>query len=85
MKEINCFIKTIYENLFITATSASQQRDLIFSKYCSCLKNCLLYCYLEIKDSLSSLVKRHLDRVVVSPISIKTYSSYFYLNKKILV
>lgn len=61
-------------NLFITATSVSQQRDLIFSKYCSCLKNCLLYCYLEIKGSLSSLVRRHLDRVVVSPISIKTYS-----------
>lgn len=73
-------------NIFITATRVSQQRDLIFSRYCSCLKNCLLYCYLEIiEGSLSSLVRRHLDRVVVSPISIKTYSSYFYLNKKILV
>ena len=75
MKEINLFIKTFYKSLFITATSVSQQRDLIFSRYCSCLKNCLLYCYLEIiEGSLSSLVRRHLDRVVVSPISIKTYS-----------
>lgn len=77
MKEINCFIKTIYKSLFITATRVSQQRDL-FEKYCSCFINISPWfcCHCDIIDSLSSLVVRHLKYLTnVLMVSFETYSS----------
>lgn len=78
MKTILEFISSFNSfigNIFIITNSVSKHRDLLF-EYCNLLYNCSIKCYLRFfLCSHSSLVKRHLnDLIVVPSINIGTYS-----------